>query len=47
MTYKTFQRKIEKLSKSKFISTEKIAGGKEGKTTIIRAQNVEKKLSDF
>ncbi|MFT4303105.1 MAG: Cdc6/Cdc18 family protein [Candidatus Woesearchaeota archaeon] len=47
MTYKTFQRKIEKLSKSKFISTEKIVGGKEGKTTIIHPQNVEKKLSDF
>lgn len=47
MTYKTFQRKIDKLSKSKFILTEKIAGGKEGKTTIIKIANVEKKLSDF
>ncbi len=47
MTYKTFQRKIEKLSKSKFIVTEKIAGGKEGKTTIIHTDKVEKTLSDF
>ena len=47
MTYKTFQRKIEKLSKSKFITTEKISGGKEGKTTIIHTDKVEKKLSDF
>ena len=47
MTYKTFQRKIEKLSKSKFITTEKIAGGAEGKTTIIRTCHTEKKLSDF
>jgi len=46
VTYKTFQRKIEKLSKGKFISTEKIAGGVEGKTTIIRT-NADKKLSDF
>lgn len=47
MTYKTFQRKIDKLAKSKFISTEKIAGGTEGKTTIIHSNKVEKKLSDF
>lgn len=47
MTYKTFQRKIEKLSKGKFITTEKIAGGKEGKTTMIYAGQVEKKLNEF
>lgn len=47
LTYKTFQRKIAALEKSKFISTEKIAGGKEGKTTIIHKAHVEKKLSDF
>jgi len=47
MTYKTFQRKIEKLSKSKFIITEKIAGGKEGKTTIIHTNKIEKTLQDF
>jgi archaeal cell division control protein 6 len=45
MTYKTFQRKIEKLSKSKFIDTEKITGGKEGKTTIIT--NPQKGLDEF
>jgi Cdc6-like AAA superfamily ATPase len=47
LTYKTFQRKIEKLANGKFITTEKIAGGVDGKTTIIRAASVEKKLSDF
>jgi archaeal cell division control protein 6 len=47
MTYKTFQRKIDKLANGKFITTEKITGGAEGKTTIIRTDSVEKKLSDF
>ena len=47
MTYKTFQRKIDKLAKSKFITTEKITGGAKGKTTIIRTTKSEKKLSDF
>ncbi|HLD18652.1 MAG TPA: AAA family ATPase [Candidatus Nanoarchaeia archaeon] len=44
--YKTFQRKIEKLSQGKYIETEKIPGGAEGKTTIVRYAS-EKKLSEF
>ncbi len=43
-TYKTFQRKIEKLEQSKFIETLKTAGGKEGNTTIV---NYHKTLNDF
>ena len=43
--YKTFQRKIKKLSDNKFISTKKISGGAEGSTTIINPEN--KKLTDF
>ena len=42
--YKTFQRRIEKLEKAKFITTNRIIGGKEGNTTII---NYEKKLTEF
>ncbi len=42
--YKTFQRRIERLEKGKFITTNKIQGGKEGNTTII---NYEKKLTEF
>ncbi len=45
--YKTFQRKITKLEKDNFISTEKIAGGKEGKTTIINIKDITKKITDF
>ncbi|MBA3063991.1 AAA family ATPase [Candidatus Woesearchaeota archaeon] len=45
--YKTFQRKIAKLEKDNFISTEKITGGKEGKTTIISIKNITKKITDF
>ena len=45
--YKTFQRKIAKLEKDNFISTEKIAGGKEGKTTIINIKDITKKITDF
>ena len=46
LVYKSFQRKIEKLEKNKFISVEKTAGGEEGNTTIIKS-NVEKKLTEF
>lgn len=45
-TYKTFQRKIEKLEKNKFISVHKTAGGKEGNTSIID-YNGNKKLTEF
>ncbi|NQV08865.1 AAA family ATPase [Candidatus Woesearchaeota archaeon] len=43
--YKAFQRRIKKLEDNKFITTEKISGGAEGKTTIINFQ--QKTLSDF
>ncbi|MDK2849655.1 MAG: archaeal cell division control protein 6 [Candidatus Woesearchaeota archaeon] len=45
--YKTFQRKINKLEKNNFITVDKIEGGKEGKTSIIKANEVDKKLTDF
>jgi archaeal cell division control protein 6 len=45
-TYKTFQRKIDKLEKGKFIETYKTSGGAEGNTTIINYSK-NKKLSDF
>jgi cell division control protein 6 len=46
--YKTFQRRIEKLSKNSFIQTEKITGGKEGTTTVITvSQQKPKKLTEF
>lgn len=46
LVYKSFQRKIDKLEKSNFITVEKTAGGDEGNTTIIR-HNSEKKLTEF
>ena len=46
MVYKTFQRKISKLEEDRFITTKKIEGGKEGKTTII-SYGKEKKLTEF
>ena len=45
--YKTFQRKIDKLSKSGFIETEKITGGKEGTTTLVKFSVKDKKLDEF
>lgn len=45
--YKTFQRKIEKLEKNKFIQVNKIKGGSEGSTTIIKPNDFNKKLTDF
>ena len=44
--YKTFQRKIDFLSKNKFISTDKQLGGKEGTTTIIKYER-ETKLNEY
>ncbi len=41
-SYKTFQRRIAKLSAGRFLSVRKTMGGPEGNTTI-----VDKKLSDF
>jgi len=46
LVYKTFQRKINKLEEDRFITTKKIEGGKEGKTTIIN-YGKEKKLTEF
>ena len=45
--YKTFQRRIAKLDSGGFITTEKIDGGKEGKTTLVSFRDVTKKLTDF
>ncbi len=46
LVYKSFQRKIDKLQKSKFVTVEKTAGGEEGNTTIIW-HNPDKKLTEF
>ena len=46
LVYKTFQRKIDRLQKNKFIVVEKTAGGNEGNTTIIKHVS-EKKLTEF
>ncbi len=44
--YKTFQRKIDYLSRNKFISTSKQTGGTEGSTTIVKYER-ETKLDEF
>jgi archaeal cell division control protein 6 len=46
LAYKSFQRKIDRLEKGKFISLEKTEGGSDGNTTIVKAAS-EKKLTDF
>lgn len=45
--YRTFQRKINKLDKGKFVTLKKTQGGEQGNTTIIKAREVSKKLTDF
>ena len=45
-TYKTFQRRISKLEQGKFVNLEKVAGGKEGKTTIVKDSS-DAKLTEF
>jgi len=46
MSYKSFQRRITKLNEGRFISTEKVVGGKEGNTTIVNYA-ADKKLTEF
>jgi cell division control protein 6 len=45
--YKTFQRKISKLTEDRFITAQKVMGGSEGTTTIIKYSGNTKKLTDF
>jgi Fe2+ or Zn2+ uptake regulation protein len=45
ISYKSFQRKIEKLEKGKFISADKTGGGKQGNTKIINIKD--KQLTDY
>lgn len=47
LAYKSFVRKVKKLSDAKFISLNKLKGGAEGNTTIVNYKTKEKKLSDF
>ncbi len=44
--YKTFQRRIDKFEKDRFVTLNKIPGGTEGNTTIV-TWSAEKKLTDF
>jgi len=46
MTYKTFQRHVQKLENSNFVVLTKIEGGSQGNTTLIHLKK-EKKLTDF
>ncbi len=45
-TYKTFQRRIEKLEKGSYISTKKTEGGKDGNTTMVSFGQI-KRLTEF
>ncbi len=47
IAYKSFQRKIAKLEGGRFISVEKVMGGKDGTTSIISYSGIPKKLTDF
>jgi len=47
LVYKSFQRKIDKLSKNKFITVKKTSGGKDGNTTIIKYASPIKKLTEY
>jgi|TARA_Y100000310_G_scaffold338453_1_gene428137 cell division control protein 6 len=47
LVYKSFQRKIEKLEKNKFVSVKKTSGGPEGNTSIVKYATETKKLTEF
>ena len=47
LVYKSFQRKIERLQKNKFISVKKTTGGADGNTSIVKYATATKKLTEF
>ncbi|MBW2976606.1 AAA family ATPase [Candidatus Woesearchaeota archaeon] len=47
LVYKSFQRKIDKLEKNRFITVKKLSGGKDGSTSIIKYATETKKLTEF
>ncbi len=47
LVYKSFQRKIEKLERNRFISVKKVSGGADGNTSIINYAAPAKKLTEF
>lgn len=47
LVYKSFQRKIEKLEKNRFISVTKTSGGADGNTSIVKYATETKKLTEF
>ena len=47
LVYKSFQRKIEKLEKNKFVTVKKTSGGADGNTSIVKYATETKKLTEF
>ena len=47
LVYKSFQRKIEKLEKNKFVSVKKTSGGVDGNTSIVKYATETRKLTEF
>ena len=47
LSYKSFQRRIAKLEKGRFITVTKTMGGEEGNTSIIKYNKPAKKLTEF
>jgi len=45
-SYKTFQRKVQRLDEGKYVTTKKVTGGTDGSTTIVSYLRT-KKLTDF
>jgi hypothetical protein len=45
-SYKTFQRKVQKLADNNFVNVKKITGGTDGSTTIVNFLRT-KKLTEF
>ena len=47
LVYKSFQRKIDRLEKNKFVSVKKTTGGPDGNTSIVKYATETKKLTEF
>lgn len=47
MPYRTFTRRIKNLEQARFVTLDKVVGGAEGSTTIVKYNDATKKLTDY
>ncbi|MBI2130138.1 hypothetical protein HYU10_00030 [Candidatus Woesearchaeota archaeon] len=47
LAYRSFQRKVDRLERDRFVCLEKTEGGAEGNTTMVKFNDAVKKLTEY